>query len=199
MPARKQTLAVELTSGATVASYSETVVTMLFLDLPDELLAYIGTFLHAPELIQIQQVCSRLRDVVTSHPLLQYTIELYATGTVDNPASSLVPGEKLRKLREKEDAWRSIDLSPSATLSVSYNPSGIYDLTGGTILLGERGIRDGMPVTDNVRTAQLEDVLKQASDRQSSTLWRKIDVGKSVIDVGLAIQEHDLIAVVTYS
>ena len=137
--------------------------------------------------------------MVTSHPLLQYTIELYATGTVDNPASSLVPGEKLRKLREKEDAWRSIDLSPSATLSVSYNPSGIYDLTGGTILLGERGIRDGMPVTDNVRTAQLEDVLKQASDRQSSTLWRKIDVGKSVIDVGLAIQEHDLIAVVTYS
>ena len=199
MPARRQALAVELTSGATLASHFKTVVTMLFLGLPDELLAYIGTFLHGSELIQIQQVCNRLRSVVTSHPLLQYTIELYATSTVDNPASSLVPGEKLRKLREKEDAWRSIDLSPSATLSVSYNPSGIYDLTGGTILLGERGIRDGMPVTDNVRTAQLEDVLKQASDRQSSTLWRKIDVGKSVIDVGLAIQEHDLIAVVTYS
>lgn len=172
---------------------------MNLVDLPDELLAQIASLLDAGALVRLQQVSTRFHVVVQSNVALQYAIELDVAGMVDNPASRLVPAERLRILRQKEESWRTIDLSDRRVLSLQHNPSGIYDLTGGVLLLGERrnaGMHTG---TDSVHTVHLHSAFRNAAgDARPLPLWRTIDLGQQVIDVGLAIQEHDLIAIVTY-
>ncbi|KAI0746564.1 hypothetical protein C8Q80DRAFT_1121358 [Daedaleopsis nitida] len=173
---------------------------MNLVDLPDELLAQIASFLSPGALVHLQQVSTRFHDIVQSNVALQYALELHVAGMVDNPASRLVPAERLRILRQKEESWRTIDLSDRRLLSLQHNPSGIYDLTGGVLLLGERRNTGSHTGTDSVHTVHLHSAFSNAGgDSRRLSLWRTIDLGQQVIDVGLAIQEHDLIAIVTYS
>ncbi|RPD65264.1 hypothetical protein L226DRAFT_531145 [Lentinus tigrinus ALCF2SS1-7] len=174
---------------------------MSLLALPDELIVQIACLLAPTDLLHIQEVCLRLQDVVQNNAALQYTIQLYISGMIDNPSCRLVPAERLRILRAKEDAWRQLNLSDRTVLPLNHHPSGIYDLTGGVLLLGERKVTQSLVGTDNVHTVKLHSAFgRNGGDGPgSSSLWRKIDLGKQVIDVGLAIQEHDLIAIVTYS
>ena len=174
---------------------------MLLLTLPDELIVYIAHLLSPRDLLHVLEVCSRLRDVVKNNAALQYNVELFACGTIDNPSSRLVPAERLRILRTKEEAWRNLDLSERTVIPLNHHPSGIYDLTGGVLLLGERQANQSAVGTDNVHTVKLQSAFDRHDDNKPSSdpLWQKIDVGRQVIDVGLAIQEHDLIAIVTYS
>ena len=94
-----------------------------------------------------------------------------------------------------------MDLSERTVIPLNHHPSGIYDLTGGVLLLGERQANQSAVGTDNVHTVKLQSAFDRHDDNKlsSDSLWQKIDVGRQVIDVGLAIQEHDLIAIVTYS
>lgn len=171
---------------------------MTLLNLPDELLVQIASELGFLDLIHFRQTCMKTREVVNSNAALQYALELHIAGMVDNPACRLVPGDRLRILREKEEGWRRLDLSDRKVLPLQHNPSGIYDLTGGVLLLGERRHPDGHTGTDNVHTVHLHSAFREEDPRIPS-LWHTVDLGRQVIDVGLAIQEHDLIAIVTYS
>ena len=171
----------------------------VILDLPDELLAQIALHLSWRDLIHLQQTCNCLLDVVKSTAALQYIIELHVAGRIDNYASTLVPGERLRILHKKEWAWRNVDLSDRTVLPLRHNPSGIYDLTGGVLLLGERSHSEGTTGTESVHTVRLRSAFKDQPTSQANRLWSHLDLGKPVIDVGLAILEHDLIAIVTYS
>ncbi|KAI0634990.1 hypothetical protein C8Q77DRAFT_1216962 [Trametes polyzona] len=170
---------------------------MALLSLPDELLVQVASQLEFRDLVSLNRVCNRWRDVVESHAALQYAIELRVAGMVDNPESRMVLGERLRILRAKEKAWRELDLSDKKALTLSHRPSGIYDLTGGTLLLGERRNSEIYTGTDAVYTISLHSAFNEA--RNNASLWSNIDLGKQIIDVGLAIHEHDLIAIVTYS
>ncbi|TBU47875.1 hypothetical protein BD309DRAFT_998100 [Dichomitus squalens] len=172
---------------------------MAFLDLPDELLAQVAIHLSFCDLLHLQQACTRLFDVVNSTAALQYAIELRVAGMIDNQASHLVPGDRLRILLEKEKAWREIDLSDRKVLPLNHNPSGIYDLTGGVLLLGERKHSEGNTGTDGVHTVHLHSAFEEGAASHTRKLWSHLDLGKQVIDVGLAVHEHDLIAIVTYS
>ncbi|KAL1941516.1 hypothetical protein VTO73DRAFT_6955 [Trametes versicolor] len=172
---------------------------MNLLGLPDELLVQIASYLALYELLFLQQTCSRWQEVVRSSAALQYAIELSVAGMIDNPASRLVPGERLRILERKEKAWRVLDMSDRRSLTLSHRPSGIYDLTGGTLLLGERHNGEGYAGTDAVHTINLHAAALEDGVRTNGPSWSNIDLGKQVIDVGLAIQEHDLMAIVTYS
>ncbi|TBU56474.1 hypothetical protein BD310DRAFT_823696 [Dichomitus squalens] len=172
---------------------------MAFLDLPDELLAQVAIHLSFCDLLHLRQACTRLFDVVNSTAALQYAIELRVAGMIDNQASHLVPGDRLRILLEKEKAWREIDLSDRNVLPLNHNPSGIYDLTGGVLLLGERKHSEGNTGTDGVHTVHLHSAFEEGAASHTRKLWSHLDLGKQVIDVGLAVHEHDLIAIVTYS
>ena len=169
------------------------------LHLPEELLTQIAIHLSWRDLIHLQQTCTSLLDVVQSNAALQYIIELHVAGRIDNSASSLVPGERLRILREKERAWRDVDLSDRKVLPLRHHPSGIYDLTGGVLLLGERRHSEGTIGTESVHTVRLHSAFGDQATSPANKLWSHLDLGRPVIDVGLAIQEHDLIAIVTYS
>ncbi|KAH9941284.1 uncharacterized protein BXZ73DRAFT_88427 [Epithele typhae] len=169
-----------------------------FLELPDELLADITAYLGAREHISLLPVCRRLYALVQSHAAFQYAIGLFAAGMVDHPASPLVSGEKLYALKHKEEAWGRLDLSNRKTIMMPLNPSGIYDLTGGLALFGERLIPTSNLGTDAVWTLPLNDACN-SEEPELFHLWSRLDVGLRVIDVGLNIHEHDLIAVVTYN
>ena len=53
--------------------------------------------------------------------------------------------------------------------------------------------------TESVHTVRLNSAFKDTMATPANRLWSHLDLGRPVIDVGLAIQEHDLIAIVTYS
>ncbi|KAI0777510.1 hypothetical protein BD413DRAFT_517383 [Trametes elegans] len=173
--------------------------TMPLFVLPDELLVQIAAQLDFEDLYVLQKVSSRWYDIIRSNAALQYAIELHVAGMIDNPASRLVPGDRLRILQNKEEAWRTLDLSDKRSLPLSHNPSGIYDLTGGVLLLGERRHGEGFSGTDSVHTVKLHSVFSESNSSTRRSLWSNLDLGEQVIDVGLAIQEHDLIAIVTYT
>ncbi|KAH9939181.1 hypothetical protein B0H21DRAFT_757168 [Amylocystis lapponica] len=175
---------------------------MLLLDFPPELFVRILLFLPLSDLATCQRVNRTVNDTIQSSVELQYSIELAAAGAEDDTSSPLVLADRLRLLRARETAWGLLDFSRVTTIPVCHRPSSIYDLTSGLFLLGEtfvhhRLIQKG---TDALRTIRLpcsqEGEGREAGEEAPS--WSKISLEASVIDIGLAVQEHDLIAVVTY-
>jgi len=172
------------------------------LDLPTELIVRILACLPCPALLSCRLASRSFRALIDADTSLQYIIELHAAGAVDNPASRHVLVDRLRILKERERAWHRLEFSRIAHIQVPHNPSSIYDLTGGTFLLGESYSRI-LPVwrsTDATRSINLRALLK-ANDTTNvlDGPWAHIDIHSKIMDVGIAAQEHDLIAIVTYS
>ncbi|KAH9831200.1 uncharacterized protein C8Q71DRAFT_910851 [Rhodofomes roseus] len=172
------------------------------LSLPTELIVRILAHLPCPVLLTFRSTSRFCRALIDADTSLQYAIELCATGAVDNPASRYVLADRLRILKERESAWQRMEFSRVAQIQVPHNPSSIYDLTGGMFLLGESYSRI-LPTwrpTDAARYLNLRAALKNS---ENATVldgpWARIDVNAKIMDVGIAAQEHDLIAIVTYT
>ncbi|KAL6299410.1 hypothetical protein BKA93DRAFT_829888 [Sparassis latifolia] len=169
----------------------------LFLELPSELIVVILSFLPLSDLVACRRTNKLLDSTIESSVVLQYLIELQVAGAVDNPSSSLPVSDRLRVLKARESAWEQIECTNVTSIRVDFNPSSIYDLTGGVFLLGEslyepfaRTFRE----TDALRWLRLS---RASGDKPTLSPWFKIDLEASILDVGLAVEEHDLIAVVT--
>jgi hypothetical protein len=156
----------------------------LFLDLPPELVIRILCYLDLYDLSACQLTHSSLRAVIKDSILIEYHIATQLAGVEDNPLSKLSIQERLERLASQEDGWAHLDFDFTKKISVEHNPSGIYDLTGGIYLLG-----------DQRRRALHYCTLPSKSSDQ--TRWSRIDVEENIIDMGLAIYEHDLVAIVT--
>ncbi|KAI0366639.1 hypothetical protein BV20DRAFT_951818 [Pilatotrama ljubarskyi] len=169
---------------------------MSLLDLSHELLVHILSYLDYEDL----QVCRRLNHamnkLIQSSIVLQYSMQLQLFGYEDNPSCPLVIADKLRLLRQQEIAWSRLDFDKETSIRIPFNPSSIYDLTDGVLLLGESlsGIQSG---ADTVRWTRLSRLISHEDGPPPSRLWEKIDVGAHIIDVGLSVEEHDLIVVAT--
>ncbi|KAH9851606.1 hypothetical protein C2E23DRAFT_829886 [Lenzites betulinus] len=168
---------------------------MALFGLSHELLVHILSYLDY-EHLQLCRLLNRAMDrLIQSSIVLQYSMQLQLYGYEDNPSCPLVLADKMRLLREQETAWSRLDFEKETTIRIPFNPSSIYDLTDGILLLGESvsGIQSG---ADTVRWTRLSQLI-ESEDLPSSQLWEKIDVGAHIIDVGLSVEEHDLIVVAT--
>lgn len=183
--------------------------------LPTELLIRILSYLSHLALLQCRLTHPMLCRIIDDSVLLQYTLELAIAGLEDNPspACGLVVGDRLRSLKAQERSWRNLDFGKTVTVGVRHKSSSIYDLTGGVFLLGETNdpshhrtdalnlVR--LPSVDDFHTSGHDERGEGSSTGGRSTQmlesWSRIDIKSKLIDVGLAVQEHDLIAVVTYS
>ncbi|KAF9804393.1 hypothetical protein IEO21_09405 [Rhodonia placenta] len=177
---------------------------MNFVNLPPELLAYILAYLPLPGLAACLSVNRRLHDIIVSDVLLQYIVELRAAGVENNssPSCRLTIADRLRMLRQREQAWECLEFGRITSIPVKHNPSGIYDLTGGLFLLGESRspTRTG---TDALHFVRLLSAISDSEESEGEYIaadakWSRIDLGAHIVDIGLAVQEHDLIAIVTY-
>lgn len=173
---------------------------MLLLDFPPELFTRILLFLPLADLAVCRRISCSVNDLIHSSVELQYSIELEAAGAEETSPWHLVLADRLHLLKAREAAWRSLAFSRVTTIPVFHLPSSIYGLTSGVFLLGETSASRGTALlkhTDALQIARLPS-FQDSGTSKSPPVWSKIALDASVIDIGLAVQEHDLIAVVTY-
>ncbi|KIM38398.1 hypothetical protein M413DRAFT_46795, partial [Hebeloma cylindrosporum] len=153
-------------------------------DLPLELITHILYQTSPKDLLACKRINKYFYNLIQNSILLQYRLALDGAKATNNPYSSLPSSERLKALKDSESAWAFLRSKLTVTISVPHNPSGIYDLTGGVYLLG------------NTNRNQLH-YLKLPSSGKDPIHWEVINVGKTIIDMGLCVYEHDLIAIIT--
>lgn len=164
-------------------------MTVQFIDLPQELLTQILSNLPPKQLVfPIQLVNHYLRDLVQTSSAPQYQMATAFAGLQDDPKSTLVPVERLEALRSYENAWQNFAVKKHQQIQVMHRTSGLYDLSQGIYILGEYigGVLE-------YPTA----VLRWVDLSQDEPNWQSICVDRNIVDFGIAVKEHDLIALVT--
>ncbi|KAG5638827.1 hypothetical protein H0H81_009800 [Sphagnurus paluster] len=158
----------------------------MLLRLPLELIVRVFCYLDLIDLLRAKQVHPSLKTSIKSLPVLQYSVETQSAYVEDNQYCGLPTSERLRLLKNRQEAWSKCSIDFRRTIPVLHEPSGIYDLMGGVYLLGDA----------NHRTIHY--FMLPSSD-EDEVKWEKIDISKPLVDMGLNIHEHDLIAVITKS
>ncbi|TFK68369.1 hypothetical protein BDN72DRAFT_841846 [Pluteus cervinus] len=158
----------------------------MFLDLPTELQIYILSLLPFSCLPTLKLVSHSFQDLIQNAVILEYHQACFQAGMVPNPHCPLPISERLNTLREREDAWSHLSIDFTKMMMVPRAPSGIYDLTGGVYLLGTAERKSLMVLR-----------LPSTQAEANALQWEVLDVGEPFIDIGLAVQEHDLVGVLT--
>ena len=151
----------------------------MLLQLPTEILVQILQKLDIDELFSCQLTSKYLDHLIRQSIVVQYSVALCTAMAEDNPCLSLTVAEKFKALKSSEDAWTFLRPDFTTSIPVTYNQSGVYDLTGGVYLL-----------SNSTRTAL--HYLKLPSKQGDETDWKVLRSNKSIIDIGLSIFEHDL-------
>lgn len=170
--------------------------------LPAELLVKVFQYLHLRDLLAVSEVNHTFLEIVGGSSLLQYSIELEKSQSQDLP-STLNIAEKLRRLQALENGWNTLCDMRKTSVRVVHRPSNIYDLTAGVYILGDRS-RFSHRVTMSLRYMDLAAAVEASRDHEiqedaptDEREWSEIVVGRRIVDIGLALQEHDLVAVIT--
>jgi hypothetical protein len=111
----------------------------------------------------------------------------------DEMRSGLGYPERLRILENREEAWATLDFRRTVQVSVPFHSTGVYDLTGGAFLLGTRPLR----AADHPSTVGYSYLSLPSLSEDEEVEWKGFNLGVPILDVGLAVHEHDLIAVLT--
>ncbi|KAH6910643.1 hypothetical protein BKA70DRAFT_1370960 [Coprinopsis sp. MPI-PUGE-AT-0042] len=148
------------------------------LSLPPELLIAILRNLPLVDVYRCEGVCTSLRTIIKASSDLQYAIALEAECYDDVP-SAVGFSEKLERLRRGTEAWRRQKTAFVKDIEVKHNVSGIYDLAGGVYLLGDISKHSMF-------------WLRLPEREEDEVIWNSFKVPESIIDIGLAIDEHDL-------
>ncbi|KAK7042337.1 F-box domain-containing protein [Favolaschia claudopus] len=160
------------------------------LDLPPEIFELVFTFLPIGALLSVQR-CSRfLRDFVDSSVALQYQILTEKAQVTDNAESSMPITDRIGKLLAREKAFGKADPSWRISLPIMFSASGLYELSGGMFWLGE----------SHRKALRFIELPSTPFDEDNPPRWRRIALpsgASTIVDFGLAIEEHDLIVMAT--
>jgi hypothetical protein len=135
-----------------------------------------------------------LYDIICNNSALRYLVQMERFGVTDDLRPGLSYPERLDLLEKREEAWEMLNFRKSVQITVPFHSTSIYDFTGGAFLLGTR-----LNGTTRRPTAGYSYIpLPSLSDtRDQITKWVKLDLGVQILDVGMAVHEHDLIAALT--
>ncbi|KAJ6481753.1 hypothetical protein C8R45DRAFT_1002937 [Mycena sanguinolenta] len=178
---------VEVTDAADDSRYFR------LLDLPPEMLTYVLTFVPNAGLQSMKQCSCFLYDFISSSVELQYQMALESTHLVDNSSSPMPIFERFALLRRREAAFASVEPSWKVSVPVPFSASGLYELSGGFLWLGEQ-------LNQTLRYIELPS--RPAEEDAPPLEWQSISKppGRGfIIDFGLAINEHDLIVMATFT
>lgn len=164
------------------------------LRIPPELVTHILLYLSPHDIISCGRTCRMLYDLC-SCPALRYIVQMERCAVIDDMRPGLGYLERLRILKDWEEAWATLDFRRSVQISTPFKPTSIYDFTGGALLLGTGTTLDPES-PDTVGYASI--TLPSLSDMQGEKLeWRRCSIETKILELGLAIPEHDLIAALT--
>ncbi|KAG6840196.1 hypothetical protein C0991_008278 [Blastosporella zonata] len=153
------------------------------LDLPIEIIIHILSYLDLDDAIYANRVNVLIRNCFQTSQILQYRFAAQAAGLENNPNHHLAIRDRLQMLRRRELGWSGFEADFQGTLPVLREPMGIYDLTGGIYLMGDVSRK-------TLRYCRLP------STPEDPISWSTIDLPETltVVDIGLCLYEHDLIA-----
>ena len=184
--------------GTTLKSYEKRTMCgiasdLSLLDIPLEILVSIVLYLPPHDIISCQSTCRKLCDVC-NNPALRYLVQLERSGVSDDLRPGISYPERLLLLQRREEAWANLDFHKNVQVTVPFESTGVYDFTGGTFLLGTR-----LHCTSSGLTAGYSYVTLPSltSTEDPKLKWRGLSLGIQILDVGLAVHEHDLIAALT--
>ncbi|KAF8173964.1 hypothetical protein K438DRAFT_1728158 [Mycena galopus ATCC 62051] len=165
-----------------------------FLRLPPELILACLASLPFNDLDSCLKCGSRLlRDIIRESVFLRYRREQKRAGVEENPnlTSNLAVADRLAELRRRETNWLSFTPLSTHTIALDFETTGLYDLTSDMYFVGD---------TADPNTGLCTGIkYMRTSPGSEAPEWRAIDCGKPIIDFGTALEEHDLIAMVTYT
>jgi hypothetical protein len=167
---------------------------MDLLNLPRELLIEILCFLDLSDLISCTLINRLLHTIIETSVNIQYRMNLQIHGLTNNPACSLTIAERLIQLEAREEAWKNLNINFRSTITVPHRASGIYDLSAGVFILGDAA--DTRLSTKSLMHLVLPSIGDIGTDKIKPE-WSKIDPKTHVVDFGMGVEEHDLIAIVT--
>jgi hypothetical protein len=153
--------------------------------LPAEIITAILLNLSFQDVFSVSRVCHYLHNIVTNNATNQYHVQSQISGIIDNHHSTLSVSERLSILQASENAWLSTQCLGRKTMLVRHHPSGIYDLSAGVLLLGDKYIPDSFKY------------ITLPSLGKPVTAWKTVKLKNIMIDMGLCLVEHGLVAVVT--
>ncbi|KAH8828314.1 hypothetical protein DL96DRAFT_1602661 [Flagelloscypha sp. PMI_526] len=155
---------------------------MTLLSLPLELLIRTFTHLSISSIHALSCTNKFLRNAIAESIELRALEKCIRHSAEFHPASCLSLDENLRYLEVTESRWASGVPRCAVNVPLPGKVSGIYDLCGGNYVLGDSTRR----------------TLYSLSTRHPGLPeWKRIDVNREVVDLGLSIYEHDLVAYVT--
>ncbi|KAF8988170.1 hypothetical protein BDQ17DRAFT_1374286 [Cyathus striatus] len=162
--------------------------------LPLEIITMIFTHLPISSLPACLRTSRFIHSAIKESLELQYALEKDKAGVEDNRFDRSKPSisEKLNLLKEREDAWKTFNYKFMRELEGFELPkSDMFNVIADTIFVGR----------DDPRNPKLTSALKFARlpvDSEEPMAWETLDVGKSIITFGAALEEHDLIALACY-
>ncbi|KAJ7099723.1 hypothetical protein C8R44DRAFT_810237 [Mycena epipterygia] len=161
--------------------------------LPPELLIRVLSFLPALTDIHACRRTSRFfLHFINSSIELQYLMATFTAQVTDNPYSTAPISERIRALSARERTFGEGTPSWSSSIPVTFQPSGLYELSAGLFFLGEQQ-RQALRYIELPTVPIEEDAPPQE--------WCRLAISPQsvIIDFGLAIEEHDLIVIATFT
>jgi len=166
---------------------------MSLFHIPPELMTRILLYISPHDIISCARTCRTLYDMC-SVPLLRYLVQMERCAVSDDMRPGLGYLDRLQILEKREEAWAMLDFRRSVQVSVPFKSTGLYEFTGGAFLLGTtlNDVSHGPMVGYSYIT------LPSFSDIQDQKLeWNGLNLETQILDVGLAVHEHNLIAALT--
>ncbi|KAJ7108338.1 hypothetical protein C8R44DRAFT_857810 [Mycena epipterygia] len=165
-----------------------------FLDLPPELILQCLTCLPFRDLASCLNSGNRLlHGLIVNSVLIRYRLEQERAAVEENPSwrENTVISDRLADLRARESNWLNFTPKSTRRVPIDFQTTGIYDLAPDIYFVGDQPDP----------TTQLCTGLKYiyTSPGPEASQWHRIDAGAPVIDFGTSLEEHDLIAMVTYT
>ena len=164
------------------------------LHIPPELISCILQYLSPTDIISCRRTCRTLHSLCNeSH--LRYLVQMERSGVIDDLRPGLCYSDRVGILERREEAWAILDFRSPIQVCVPFDSTGIYDFTGGAFLLGTRLYSASRRPTIGYSYVSLPSLSEEEEDKELQ--WMGLNLGIQILDVGLAVHEHDLIAALT--
>ncbi|KAJ6535754.1 hypothetical protein B0H19DRAFT_1271476 [Mycena capillaripes] len=165
-----------------------------FLSLPSELILACLVNLPSADLDSCLKCRNRLlRSIILNSVFLRYRRAQELAGVEENADRPLNLGisDRLACLRRREASWLTFAPRSRHTISTDFQTTGLYDLTSEIYFVGD---------TADPNTSLCTSLkYVYTSPGTEASQWHTINAGKPIVDFGTALEEHDLIAMVTYT
>ncbi|KAG6826964.1 hypothetical protein H0H92_013738 [Tricholoma furcatifolium] len=159
-----------------------------FSDLPPEVVRSILCCLDIPELTSLSFTNWSMRSAIINCNGLKFRLAAHEAGVESNENTSYLAFDRLSLLDRLENGWANLNFDFVKIIPVLHRASPHYDLTGGVFVLGDHNNR-----------GVLHHITFPSCEGGEEVQWKKTDVGSPMIEFGLSVYEHDLLAVMTFS